>query len=162
MAHEDFMTREAHFDYLVSTLSEEAAAVYNDLKHVRIETGYRKRSFFVYRFDDRNPVILDEIVVNDFLCDDEDGASMTLTSLKTQRHMSIGYAPTQLFEHPVFMCIPLDPKLFWSATAGSPNIGKLGFPIVLRTQTRRHLREPGHTYCETGRSFAEEFPNRLK
>jgi hypothetical protein len=110
--------------------------------------------------DGRQPKILDRIIINDFVCNETDGASAELTSTATQRSMEIGYEPQMLFGHPVLIWIPLHTKVRWSAPPSNPHKGSLGFPLTLRTMSRHHLRERGIVYCETGPSFGAEFDSR--
>lgn len=151
------MSAEDHFERLVETLHPSTLSLYRQTKHVRIETAYRQRQFIVYKIVRREPEILDRIMVNDFICDDEVGATTELMSVKRNERISVGFAPVQLFHHPIFVCIPLHPKLRWSTTPDKPQSGSLGFPLVIRTMSRLNLRERGIIYMETGPEFSKEF-----
>lgn len=146
-----------HFNKLVSSLDGKSLSLYESLKHVRLETAYRARSFMIYQMRERNPVKIDEIVVLDFICDDEEGSSTEIRSRITEKRMRIGYKPVQIFGHPIMAFLPLHAQVKWNAKASNIAKGSLGFPLLLRTQSREHLRERGVTYMETGYSYAKEF-----
>lgn len=152
-----FMTPFEHFEELLSRLDAEEQKMYAELTHVRIEACYRNRTFVVYRFQDRRPAIKDNIKVLDFICNDDAGASCELRSSTLNESLVVGYEPTQLFNYPVFVHLPLHGKLRWSTTADKPYSGTLAFDLVIKTQTRRDLRERGVTYFETGVNYAKEF-----
>lgn len=157
MSNEDFMRPEEHFNVLLSDLPVDVQLKHDNLKHVRTEVAYRGRTFVIYRMEGRQPVTIDRITVNDFECDEDSGASTEVFSTKLGKVLEIGYAPVPLFDYPIFMWLPLHCKLRWSATASNPCKGSLGFPLVVRTQSRHHLREKKVIYCETGPSFGNEF-----
>ena len=151
------MLVEDHFARLVAGMDPEDFSLYNRAQHVRVETGFAGRQFIVYQMEGRQPKELDRIVVNDFTCTDTDGSTAELSSLKTSRTMVLGYTPAKLFDYPAFACLPLHGKIRWSAPESDIEGGSLGFPIVIRTMSRLHLRERGVTYVETGVSFGKEF-----
>lgn len=155
---DDFMSVTDHYDRLVNSLDPATRMVYDSTKHARVETGYRGRNFIIYSMIGRTPHVLDRIIVNDFNCDDEHGATAELLSVQTGKTLIVGYAPMQILRHPVFVCIPLHAKIRWSGDGKSDvNSGSLAFPLLVRTQSRLHLREKGVTYFETGPTFGQEF-----
>lgn len=161
MFDEDFMTPEDHYARLVTRLEPETLALYNQTQHGRVETAYRNRNFVVYRMDGRAPREIDRILINDFRCDDERGATTELMSLVTKKIITVGYAPVQVFDHPVFVSIPLSAKVRWSAMPSAPDKGSLAFPLYIRTMSRHHMRERGIVYFETGPVFGKEFHDVL-
>lgn len=157
MQDKDFMSVNAHFDAMVAQLPPAQAETYRGTKHARVETAFRNRHFVVYDMVGRTPHVLDRIIINDFTCDDEKGASAELTSTDSGQTLIINYRPQQLFRFPVFVAIPLHTKIRWGALEDDIDGGSLAFPILIRTRSRLHLRERGVTYCETGPAFGQEF-----
>lgn len=157
MKDEDFLIVEDHFAALVLTLEPEEMELYNRTRHVRVETGYRDRNFVVYQMRGGKRNVLDHISVLDFRCDDEIGASIEIKSNENQDTLVVGYIPIRLFGFDAFVHLPLHGRLSWSTTPDKVLEGKLGFPVCIRTLSRRGLREEGITYCETGMSYAREF-----
>lgn len=157
MHDSDFMPVEDHFARLVAGMNPEDFSLYSRAQHVRVETGFAGRQFIVYQMEGRQPKELDRIVVNDFTCTDLHGSTAEISSLNTGETLVLGYVPAKLFDYPVFACLPLHGKVRWSAFEEAIDNGSLGFPIVIRTMSRLHLRERGVTYVETGVSFGKEF-----
>ena len=157
MTPEDFAMVTDHFAQLVTTLEPKVLSRYNSTKHVRVETGFRGRQFVIYRMDGREPKVIDRISVNDFICNDDEGSTAEIASAATGQKLTLGYAPVQVFEHDIFLSLPLHAKIRWSAPASNLGAGSLGFPIVIRTMSRLSLRERGVTYMESGTEFGKEF-----
>lgn len=154
---EQFMSPGQHFCALLDTLGAEERKFYEGMKNTRTEACFRNRPLVVYRIVDRKPEILDNLTVLDFIANDEFGATCEIRSQKTGTTIIVGYKPIRLFTYPVFVFLPLHAKLRWSAKPSAPLVGSLAFDLVIRTQSRTHLRERGMTYCETGVTFAQEF-----
>lgn len=157
---ETFLSAEEHFLRLVDRLDPQERALYNRTTHVRIEDAFAKRVFYVYQIGDLGqPKILDIVKVVDFACNDSAGAS---TELRNQHGetLTVGYEPVLLFEHPVFVFLPLHCKVRWSTVSRDILNGSLAFPIGVRTMSRLGLREKGITYCETSTEFSKEFGDR--
>lgn len=154
---ETFLSLPEHFQELLDGIPADVRAFYESCRHVRSETAYRNRHFFVYRMSGREPEVIDKIIVNDFECNDHDGASCEVTSQSLQLTKTISYTPEKLFSYPVMVWLPLHTKLRWSAAAGQHSKGSMGFPLTVRTASRFHLRERDVTYMETGAAFFEEF-----
>lgn len=155
--NETFMTVEDHFNALLLSSAQDVQDVFAECRHNRVETAYRGRNFVIYQMNGREPEILDRFTVNDVVADDIDGVTAEITSTRTKKTMVLGYSPKKLFQFPVLSWVPLHTKLRWGAPASTPMKGSLGFPITLRTMSRYHLRERGVVYCETAKTFAEEF-----
>jgi len=149
----DFLTARDHFDALVARMQPEALALHTTLIHARIETAFQGRHFVVYQMVEREPEQIDRIIVNDFNCNERYGASSEIISVETNRVLTVGYAPVQLFHYPVFLSIPLHAKIRWSVPGNNLDAGSLAFPMLVRTRSRLHLRERGVVYCETGPAF---------
>lgn len=156
-----FMTPGEHFASLLETMEEQERDTYQGLLHIRSEACFRGRSLVVYQIHDRRPMILDNLTVLDFLCNDEAGASCEIRSEALGETLLVGYAPIQLFKYPVFVHLPLHAKVRWSAPVNQPEKASLAFDMAIRTQSRLHLRERGVTYCETGVNYAKEFETAL-
>lgn len=152
-----FMTPGEHFDKLLATLTEEDLALYRGMRNTRPEAAYRNRSFVVYEIVQREPLITATINILDFVADDADGATCEVIDTSTRRTMTVGYTPVRLFDFPIFVHLPLHGKLRWSTIAEKPNQGSLAFDIIIRCQSRNHLRERGVVYCESGINYAREF-----
>lgn len=157
MAAEEFMPVEEHFNELVNTLDEGDRNLYDACTHVRVETGYLGRHFVVYTIRGRDPVERDRLIVQDFSANETEGASSEVESVELGEKMVLTYTPQRVFDYPFFMFMPLHGKIRWGAAPGQSAFGSLGFPIIIRTQSRRHLREAGVTYCETGVTYSKEF-----
>lgn len=157
MQDSDFLSVESHFDRLVDTLNARDLKVYQQCRHVRIETAFKDRHFIVYRMKNGQPEELDRVFINDFNATDAVGASTEIVSAVTKRTLTVGYVPIRLFDHPIFLFIPLHTKVRWAASERTLHKGSLAFPLGIRTRSRRDLREPNIVYFETGPSWAKEF-----
>jgi len=162
MYHQDdeFLSPEEHYQTLVTSLSEDQRRIYDRTRHGRIETGFAGRHFVLYRMQGDEVVELDTIQIEQFDMDDEMGGRFILYSRGTERELEVTHKPTQLWEHPVFMAVPLHPKLRMSLkrSGGKPS---LAFPIFIRTLSRFHPRETGVVHCETGAVFSREFVEQV-
>ena len=154
---QEFLAPGVHFEALLATLPQEQQELYRRLNHIRQEPSFRGRSFVIYGIRNRQPEIIDELKVLDFIANDSVGASCEIRSDRTGKTLTVGYAPVQVFNYPVFMHLPLHAKLRWSTTEGRVHTGKLAFDIAIRTETRISLRERQVIYCETGVNYAKEF-----
>ena len=158
---DDFMSAAQHFEALLCDLSEADFNDYKSMKTLRTETAFIKRNFVIYEMQGRDPVELDRIVVNDFVCNETVGASTELYSQRQGKILEVSYTPVRLFDHPIFVFLPLHGKIKWDARPGDTGRGSLAFPIVIRTQSRLHLRERGVVFMETGPDFGKEFDTDL-
>lgn len=159
--HNNFLTSEDFFQLLAGSIPKEEQAVLNTMRHTRVETGYRGRKFIVYRIVNRLPEKLATLAINDFVCDDEYGCSTQIEWLERPgSFITVGYEPIRLWDFPIFCHLPVAQKLRWTAKADNPDDRSLGFLIVLRTQSRLHLRERNVVYMETSRSYQEEFHSK--
>lgn len=149
------------YRYLADNIDDDAKAALATMKHTRVEAAYRNRKFIVYEMQGRQPVKLGTIAVCDFECNDEEGCSTQLEWLENPGDcITVGYEPIQLWDFPVFVHLPLHQKVRWSARENDTDDRSLSFLMVVRTQSRRHLREKGVIYMEAYRSFQEEFFNK--
>ena len=55
------------------------------------------------------------------------------------------------------MHLPVNQKVRWSAKLDDPEDQSLSFLMVVRTQTRRNLRERDAIYMESTKEFQKEF-----
>lgn len=156
MSKDSFLTAEKHFDALIKTLPEDQLEQYHGMRHVRVEECFDKRTFIVYEMADRGPVLLDHLVVVDFYCDHEFGAT-TIIANQAKQEIEVGYKPVRLWDYDVFVFLPLHLKFRWSTTHKKIGQGSLAWQMCLRTKSRLHMREADVTYCETGVNFAREF-----
>lgn len=146
------------YKHLANNIDDGAKSVLATMKHTRIEAAYRNRKFIVYEMRGRQPEKLATISVCDFECNDEEGCSTQLEWMENPgEFITVGYEPIQLWDFPVFLHLPVHQKVRWSAREDDINDCSLSFLMVIRTQTRRHLREKDAIYMETYRSFQEEF-----
>lgn len=153
-----FLTPEDFYKFLADGIDEGSKELLAGMKHTRIEAAYRNRKFIVYKMNGREHEKLATLAVLDFLCDDEVGCSTQIEWLERPGDViTIGYEPVQLWDFPIFVHLPVNQKVRWSAKEDNPDDRSLSFLMVLRTQTRRHLRERDAVYMETYRSFQEEF-----
>lgn len=160
----DFLSPQDHFSLLLKELPKEQKSLFDRMTNTRVETGYTGRTFIMYKMYRHEPQFIDRLVVKDFECFDEGGATTLIQSSETGMEFEVGYTPIQVPNHNVFLFLPLHAKLRWSATPNNLKEGSLAFPICVRTQSRftkpngsPDLREKGITYCETGIEYAREF-----
>lgn len=153
----NFLPVEEHYNALVSQLNPSALAVYQTMRHGRIETAFTGRYFILYRMGGGVARELDRVVVED-VCIDDTGLSSRLVCPRTGRELIVSYSPVQLWDHPMFLCLPLHSMIRFAAKEHEVGKGgSLAWPMLIKTRSRRHLRETGVTYCETGPEFAREF-----
>lgn len=153
---EEFLFVDEHFASLVAKLTPRDLAAYHRTFHVRVETAFAGRYFIVYEMQGDTPVELNRIIVKDFHCTDEEGASAQVELASTGQSMVVGYQPVKAWDYPFFLFLPLHSLLRWGKPPDSDK-GSLGFPILIRTQMRKSLRSQGVIYCETGGRFGKEF-----
>ena len=161
----DFLSPQAHFDMLLKSLPKDQQGLFQRMTNTRVETAYTNRTFILYKMYRHEPQYIDRLVVKDFECNDEDGASTLIRSTETDIEFEVRYTPIQVPGQNVFLFLPLHTKLRWS-TVGPNGKDSLAFPLCVRTQSRltrasgkADLREKGITYCETGTEYAREFEN---
>jgi hypothetical protein len=153
-----FLSKEELQDTLVAQLPTKQRELYESLRHARSEACFRGRLFVIYEMVKRECKVLDTLEVLDFQCDHEAGASMEVLSRSTGRRFTVGYAPAQVLDYPIFMFMPLYLRVRWCADADQAGTGgHLGFDVVLRTKSRYHLRERQVIYCESRTQWMEEF-----
>ena len=152
-----FLMPEDFYKLLANGIPEEEKQVLSTMRHTRIEAAYRNRRFVVYQMVGGRSEVLANLIVNDFICNDDEGCSTEIEWVETGEAITVGYEPTQVFEFPIFVHLPVNQKVRWSARDDNPDDRSLSFLIVIRSQTRRHLRERDAIYMETHRSYHEEF-----
>lgn len=153
-----FIAPDVFQKHLVEGIDDDSKAVLSTMKHTRIEAAYRNRKFIVYEMKERAASKLATVCVLDFLCDDDDGCSTQLEWMERPGEiLTVGYAPVQLWDFPIFVYLPVHQKVRWSAREGDVNNRSLSFMMVVRTQSRYHLRERDVIYMEAHRTFHEEF-----
>lgn len=145
-----------HYESLVAAMSEEDKLLHDKMTNAREELAYSGRNLIVYKMDGRTPVVLDIFTVQDFDCDDLVGASTVLRSRRGVK-TTVSYKPVRLGEHDVFVFLPLHSKVRWSIKPIAPTKGYLGFPLMIRVQSRFSPADRGGTQCETEVNFAKEF-----
>jgi hypothetical protein len=155
---EDFLPASEHFKLLEAQLTGAQLDLFRQTRNGRSEMAYPGRTFVAYRMRDRQPEVLDKLMVNDFSCDEEAGASTELVSLITGKPLVVNHGPVQVFDLPVFLALPLSLKLTWRVKPSNPDKGSLGFPIYVRTMSRASHRQTGVVHFETGVEFGQEFP----
>lgn len=156
-----FLTDAEHYAILTHKLDRTDAKAYALTRHGRTETGALGGEFVVYQMGAGGPDVLRRVVV-DALASDRSGLYFTLLDKETDQTSVIGYGPSRLFDHPVFLTLPLHCKIHWRAQAGDVgDVGMLTWPIYIRTTSRRGLRESGVVYCEPVAAFDTEFGQTL-
>lgn len=161
MSTEDFLPATDHFARLVDTLPDETRLLYNSMRHVRVETAFKDRVFVLYRVGAGGAKVVDRLKVLDFDCTHEEGASTSLISTMHEGKgvLVLGYKPQRVFDYNLFMWLPLSAKIRWATSDMKRH--SLAFPLVIRTQSRHHLRETGVLHCETRTAFAKEFKDSV-
>lgn len=152
------MSVEDHFNKLIDRLARDDRSQFDEMRHVRVETGFRDRDFIIYKMRGTEPEVLDTLRVLSFSCTDDFGASAEIHSSTWDQIVPIDYTPRAMWQYPVFMWLPLHSRIRWASHEDRIGEGSLGFPIVIRTKSRRHLKEHNVIYCETLTSFSTEFP----
>ena len=153
-----FLSPEEFYEILADELPNGDKDLLASMPHTRIESGYRGRKFIVYKMEGRHPEKIATFCINDFVCDDEDGCSTQIEWLEQPGAiLTVGYYPTQLWDFPIFCHLPVSTKVRWAAKVDNTDDRVLSFMMVLRTQSRRHLRERDVIYMEASRVFQEEF-----
>lgn len=158
-AAESFMTPTVHLDRLVEGLTEAQQRAYRSMLNARVETAFRGRTFILYDIRERDAFVLEKLTIQDYECDDSNGASCEVRAERSGKVFTVDYTPCLIAPHHVFIFLPLHGKLRWSSRMSEVPKGSLGFPLVVRTHSRLHLREREVTYCETGVTFSQEFPH---
>lgn len=159
MSNMQFITKEQHFQAILDTLDPMKRVAWEGMRHIRPETMFRGRRLRVYRMDGDEPVVLEDLIVEDFHCDDAEGASTRLRSLTNDREIVVGYQPTLLWEHPIFVFLPLAVRARWVARDGDMSKPQLSFDMVIRTASRKSLRERNTLFLETLPAWEAEFLN---
>ena len=158
MSETRFLSPEEYFDVLLNELPVEQRNLYTSMRHVRTEPGFRERKFIAYEVVNREPQKIGTFNILDFMCDDEDGSSIQVEWMEQPgKILTVGYDPVQVFDLPVFIHLPLYNKVRWSVRDDGTDNPSLSFLLVVRTQSRKHLRERDVTYFETSVSYQKEF-----
>lgn len=156
MLSQQFLSDFDHFKLLVERMPPWQRKSYRGLKHARHEGCTRGRAFFVYQHGAQGPDVLDIVTVLHFEADEQAGARCELRSHNTGAILEVGYVPTQLWQFPVFVHLPLHLRLNWDVRPDSED-PSLSFGLVIRTASRFHLRERAVVYFETRTAFEKEF-----
>ena len=135
MSNTPFITKEQHFQTILDRLEPMKRALWEGMRHIRPEVMFRGRRLRVYRMEGDEPLILDDLVIEDFHCDDEDGASTTILRPSTGERLIVGYEPQLLWDYPIFVFLPLAVRARWV-----PRDGNLSEPIC---NTGHACRKPG-------------------
>ena len=154
----NFLSSEEYYDVLVEGLPQTTRDALDSMRHVRVEPAYRNRKFIVYRMDLRHPEKLATLNILDYVCNDEDGSTTQIEWMERPGSIiTIGHTPTKVFDFPIFAHIPLSQKTRWGVRTDDVDDPSLSFLLVLRTQSRRHLRERDVVYMESNKAFQLEF-----
>ena len=157
MSHDQkVLTDPEFFAQLTVLLEPDDKFVFDETRHGRVETASTGKEMVVYRMQGRQPRVLSRVSIVDLSIDDQ-GASTEIIDLTTRERLVVGYSPCRLFDYPIFLSLPPSLTVRWRVGFDDGR-GFMTWPMYMRTQSRRHLREVGITYCETLRAFHEEFP----
>ena len=150
------------FERLISRMPEEQRKEYEALSFHRVETAFTNRRFIVYKMDRNDPVQLMTLKVNDFACDDTEGCTTELEIVGTGETFVVGHMPTKVPGQPIFLSIPVKPNLIYAIPEENhPEVShSLAFPLLVRTKSRRSMRERGVVHMETNVLFNQEFGNK--
>ena len=134
MSETRFLSPEEYFDVLFNDLPIEQRNLYTSMRHVRTEPGFRGRKFLAYEIVNREPQKIGTFNILDFICNDEDGASIQVEWLEQPgKILTVGYHPVQVFNLPVFIHLPLYNKMRWSVRDDDTDNPSLSFLLVVRT-----------------------------
>ena len=154
-----FLSPQEQFDEVEkANMPADEARIFDLYKHSRREFVYPGKKFVVYEMGHTNPKVLDVITVDDFDCNNVDGASTRLLN-REGKDILVGYTPTMLFQHPVFVFLPIEMRINFNARHDDHQEKSLSFGLVLRTKSRISLSERKVTYCESREVFIQEFGN---
>jgi len=158
MSADYFLSPEEFYSKLITDRPVKEAALYGSMRHTRIEPGYKNRKFIVYKMNGKHAEKLATLAILDFVCDDEEGSTMQLQWMEhPDKVLLVGYYPTQVFDFPLFIHLPVNNKLRWSARTGKSKEPSLSFLMVIRSQSRQSLRDKNTIYMEANKSFQKEF-----
>ena len=154
-----YLSDKETFERLISRMPETLRAEYDTLGFHRVETAFTNRRFVVYKMDRNTPVQLMTLKVNDFVCDDEIGCTAELEIIGTGETFVVGHTPVKVPGQPVFVSIPVKPNLIFSIPeVDHPEVShSLAFPLLIRTKSRRSIRERNVIHMETNVIFNQEF-----
>lgn len=152
-----FLTDADLYDQMVARLNPADSRAFARTKHARIITAAPGRTLVVYRMAERRPTVLTRVSIVD-LASDEYGMNMEMIDLQTNEKVMVGHAPQRLFLYPMFLSLPAHCEARYRVRPGDVDKpGLFTWPVYIRTESRRHLREVGVTYCETAKVFSAEF-----
>jgi hypothetical protein len=152
------LTPADHLELLVKKLAPVDQDVYRRLRNSKLTTPSLGSVYVAYCIEDGMPVELERVEVDHFKVDAKVGVCLTLYSHTQNSTLDVGFEPVRLFDLPVFVHIPLTPKLSWEAPCSNPRQPKMSFSLYSKTQHKRGVYEEDAVYFEP----LEEFEHDLK
>lgn len=145
-------------EVLVGGMVPDEREDFQAFKSVVVETGYVGRAFVVFDKVGRNPVPLDRCVITSISADGN-GATCTIYSHRHQAEQVVQYAPQRLFDHDVFIWLPLHMRIHYDVILDrdEPDVltHSVGFNVCLKVRDRF---DPDIEGCMTFAAFREKYP----
>lgn len=161
-----YMTEQENFDDLASRIPPHDRAGFSACKSSHTEAGFYGRRLVLYKptgvnsqNQHRPPNIVTILRVNDFYCDDDIGAEVSIFDTVTGESMAIDHIPNRLFDYDVFAHIPPMFNIRWDARNQDDEVTRsLVYPIRIFTKNRSSCYSANVSYLEPMSRFREFYP----
>lgn len=162
-----YLGDEASLEDLESHMPLQYREEYRSYKHLRAEAAFVSRIFVAYKpagltpdGQHREPEVLAQVKVIDFIATPKDGCAVTFENMSTGQVQTVGHVPDRLFNLNVFVSAAPYMRLRWDGRPYKGSIKRsLCFGLLIKQRTRSDNYSAGATMLETPRGFNSLYPN---
>lgn len=156
-----FMEDRESFHALLDCLPAPERALYDSMESRALEAGFPGRKLVAYTLQAGRPVDVETLTFGAMRMSAVGGPSIELRSDKHSQELTIGMVPLKLPGKALFIQVPQKFEFKWKGKRGGS--GGVNFAphyaVLIRSQSKPHLKADGDTFCVRLNEFRELFPD---
>lgn len=156
-----FMEDRESLQALIDCLPQSERALYEGMTSRTLEAGFPGRKLVAYTLKGGKPVDIETLTFGAMRMSAVGGPSIELRSDRHSQELTIGMVPLKLPGKDVFIQVPQKFEFKWKGKrggAGGVNFAP-HYAVLIRSQSKPHLKADGDTYCVRLNEFRELFPD---
>lgn len=155
-------TTEKHFKRILAEMPEHLWADWTKFGHKAILGGHADKILIAYSLDDqRQPVDINRIRINDIQASSTLGLWCELENLETEQLQMVGHSPHLLMDLPIFIYVPLRVEMRWELRVyQGRKIPVLTSALMAKTHNDPKFANSGNYYVESPGAFLARYPKQ--